>query len=45
MGWLRDRCHEDEDGLLQPLYGIDGRKDITGDGALAPLGVHELLSR
>ena len=29
MGWLRDRCHEDEDGLLQPLYGIDGRKDIT----------------
>jgi GH15 family glucan-1,4-alpha-glucosidase len=29
MGWLRDRCHEDVDGLLQPLYGIDGRKDIT----------------
>jgi GH15 family glucan-1,4-alpha-glucosidase len=29
MDWLRDRCHEDEDGLLQPLYGIDGRKDIT----------------
>ena len=29
MGWLRDRCHEDQDGLLQPLYGIDGRKDIT----------------
>src|ERR687897_2393163 len=29
MGWLRDRCHEDEDGLLQPLYGIDGRKDLT----------------
>ena len=29
MGWLGDRCHEDEDGLLQPLYGIDGRKDIT----------------
>jgi GH15 family glucan-1,4-alpha-glucosidase len=29
MGWLRDRCHEDADGLLQPLYGIDGRKDIT----------------
>src|SRR5215217_1406942 len=29
MGWLRDRCHEDEDGLLQPLYGIDGRKDIA----------------
>jgi GH15 family glucan-1,4-alpha-glucosidase len=29
MGWLSDRCHEDVDGLLQPLYGIDGRKDIT----------------
>ncbi len=29
MGWLRDRCHEDQDGLLQPLYGIDGRKDIA----------------
>jgi GH15 family glucan-1,4-alpha-glucosidase len=29
MGWLRDRCQEDEDGLLQPLYGIDGRTDIT----------------
>jgi GH15 family glucan-1,4-alpha-glucosidase len=28
MGWLRDRCQEDEDGLLQPLYSIDGRKDI-----------------
>ena len=29
MGWLRVRCQEDEDGLLQPLYGIDGRTDIT----------------
>ena len=29
MGWLRDRCHGDEDGLLQPLYGIDGREDIS----------------
>jgi GH15 family glucan-1,4-alpha-glucosidase len=29
MAWLRDRCQEDHDGLLQPLYGIDGRKDIT----------------
>ncbi len=29
MGWLRDRIQEDEDGLLQPLYGIDGRTDIT----------------
>jgi len=28
MGWLQDRCHEDEDGLLQPLYGIDGRTEI-----------------
>ena len=28
MGWLRDRCASDEDGLLQPLYGIDGRKEI-----------------
>jgi GH15 family glucan-1,4-alpha-glucosidase len=28
MGWLRDRIHEDTDGLLQPLYGIDGRAKI-----------------
>ncbi|MBA2345515.1 MAG: glycoside hydrolase family 15 protein [Rubrobacter sp.] len=28
MGWLRDRCQQDTDGLLQPLYGIDGRSDI-----------------
>ena len=28
MGWLRDRCYEDADGLLQPLYGIDGRHKI-----------------
>jgi GH15 family glucan-1,4-alpha-glucosidase len=28
MGWLRDRCQADHDGLLQPLYGIDGRTDI-----------------
>jgi GH15 family glucan-1,4-alpha-glucosidase len=28
MGWLRDRCQEDADGLLQPLYGIDGRHKI-----------------
>jgi GH15 family glucan-1,4-alpha-glucosidase len=29
MGWLRDRCQADQDGLLQPLYGIDGRTGIT----------------
>ncbi len=29
MGWLKDRCQEDDDGLLQPLYGIDGRKSIV----------------
>ena len=29
MGWLRDRCQEDNDGLLQPLYGIDGRTDVA----------------
>jgi GH15 family glucan-1,4-alpha-glucosidase len=29
MGWLRDRCQEDRDGLLQPLYGIDGRSDVA----------------
>ena len=29
MGWLRDRCALDEDGLLQPLYGIDGRTRIV----------------
>jgi GH15 family glucan-1,4-alpha-glucosidase len=28
MGWLRDRCYVDADGLLQPLYGIDGRTRI-----------------
>jgi GH15 family glucan-1,4-alpha-glucosidase len=28
MGWLRDRIQEDTDGLLQPLYGIDGRARI-----------------
>ncbi len=28
MGWLRDRCQRDDDGLLQPLYGIDGRTEI-----------------
>ena len=28
MGWLRDRCSADVDGLLQPLYGIDGRPEI-----------------
>ncbi len=29
MGWLRDRCASDRDGLLQPLYGIDGRADLA----------------
>jgi GH15 family glucan-1,4-alpha-glucosidase len=29
MAWLRDRCQADSDGLLQPLYGIDGRTDIA----------------
>jgi GH15 family glucan-1,4-alpha-glucosidase len=28
MGWLSRRCQEDSDGLLQPLYGIDGRKQL-----------------
>ncbi|MCA3747855.1 MAG: glycoside hydrolase family 15 protein [Rubrobacter sp.] len=28
MGWLTERCAQDEDGLLQPLYGIDGRTEI-----------------
>ncbi len=28
MGWLKDRCQADIDGLLQPLYGIDGRSKI-----------------
>ncbi len=27
MNWLRDRCAADDDGLLQPLYGIDGRSE------------------
>ena len=29
MSWLRDRCQQDADGLLQPLYGVDGRTDIS----------------
>jgi GH15 family glucan-1,4-alpha-glucosidase len=29
MGWLGERIQEDDDGLLQPLYGIDGRVDIA----------------
>jgi GH15 family glucan-1,4-alpha-glucosidase len=29
MDWLRDRCSADRDGLLQPLYGIDGRADTS----------------
>jgi GH15 family glucan-1,4-alpha-glucosidase len=29
MGWLRERCAQDEDGLLQPLYSIEGRADIS----------------
>jgi GH15 family glucan-1,4-alpha-glucosidase len=29
MGWLRNRCECDWDGLLQPLYGIDGREDLS----------------
>ncbi|MBA3424028.1 MAG: glycoside hydrolase family 15 protein [Rubrobacter sp.] len=36
MGWLRDRCQQDTDGLLQPLYGIDGRSDI-GESELSHL--------
>ncbi len=28
MGYLRNRCECDQDGLLQPLYGIDGRENI-----------------
>jgi GH15 family glucan-1,4-alpha-glucosidase len=29
MGYLRARCESDWDGLLQPLYGIDGRAIIA----------------
>ena len=29
MGWLGERIQEDNDGLLQPLYGVDGRVDIA----------------
>ncbi|BBL78718.1 glucoamylase [Rubrobacter xylanophilus] len=28
MGWLTERCAQDDDGLLQPLYGIDGRAEL-----------------
>ena len=27
MGWIQDRC-QDSGGLLQPLYGIDGRAEL-----------------
>lgn len=30
MNWLEERCHDrNEDGSLQIVYGIDGRKDLT----------------
>lgn len=30
MGWLDARCHElEENGTLQPMYGIDGKKTLT----------------
>ncbi len=29
MGYLRNRCECDWDGLLQPLYGIDGRESLA----------------
>jgi GH15 family glucan-1,4-alpha-glucosidase len=29
MGWLRRRSESDLDGLLQPVYGIDGREDLS----------------
>lgn len=30
MGWLEQRCHELEPGrMLRPLYGIDGRHELT----------------
>jgi pentatricopeptide repeat protein len=30
MGWLEDRCYKPKpDGLLQLMYGIDGRADLT----------------
>jgi len=28
MGWLRKRCEDGGDGMLQPLYSIDGRSEI-----------------
>jgi GH15 family glucan-1,4-alpha-glucosidase len=29
MGWLENRCHDATDGEgLQPVYGIDGRRDL-----------------
>jgi GH15 family glucan-1,4-alpha-glucosidase len=29
MGWIRDRCEAESGGHLQPLYGIDGREEIS----------------
>ena len=29
MNWLRDRCGGDAEGLLQPLYSVDGRAELT----------------
>lgn len=30
MGWLDARCHQlQEDGALQPMYGIDGEQQLT----------------
>jgi GH15 family glucan-1,4-alpha-glucosidase len=38
MGWLKDR-YRGSDGRLQPLYGIDGRKEI-GEEELSHLSGH-----
>jgi GH15 family glucan-1,4-alpha-glucosidase len=40
MGWLEDRCYEPKpDGLLQLMYGIDGRTEPDGGDPGSPGGL------
>ncbi len=44
MGWLQERCHG-SGGLLQPIYGIDGRKELRRRRAPPPLRLPWLSTR
>jgi GH15 family glucan-1,4-alpha-glucosidase len=40
MGWIRDICRN-SDGILQPLYGIDGRTEIHEEELTHLRGYHD----